>query len=498
MSKPSAVSILDEIRRLHDSGHSGVLKLVNVRGERVEVFFREGIIEAASSNIESHRLGDYLVKLGYLGAPEVETVRSDAARQKIFFGEAVVRRNFIEQADLAMAVRSQAFDLLDYVFKNDFRVDNFTTALRSYYSPARINFSHVLLEMCRSTAEPLEAGSSKLVLSENADLSLFPWHPNELQVLAELQNPTTFEALLEVTKIREGSLRNILGVLDRLGVLRVIDAELEATGLIRSESLVKSTEFAFEHLIPVVTNPMLSEKLKIAKSESSFTSEQFKSLKVQLRQANSDGSVKVITISSPDAQDGKSLISASLAFSCAMDVGRRVIVVDCDLRSPSLQSYLGVTSEPGLLQYLAEGNLSPYCYVRRIENLYFMTAGGVAPNPIEVLSMNRMKQLIENLRKDFDTIILDAPPYCPIADARIVTGLSDALIMVLRRGKTTFGTTDVALKSVDRNKLLGIVFNDVQPMLFHTYHNFGYAYSGKQYIYSSGDKGRKSSKFLKS
>jgi capsular exopolysaccharide synthesis family protein len=181
-----------------------------------------------------------------------------------------------------------------------------------------------------------------------------------------------------------------------------------------------------------------------------------------------------------------------------MDVGRRVIVVDCDLRSPSLQSYLGVTSEPGLLQYLAEGNLSPYCYVRRIENLYFMTAGGVAPNPIEVLSMNRMKQLIDHLRKDFDTIILDAPPYCPIADARIVTGLSDALIMVLRRGKTTYSSTDIALKSVDRGKLLGIVFNDVQPMLFHTYHNFGYAYGSKQFVYSNGDKGRRGSRLLKS
>jgi capsular exopolysaccharide synthesis family protein len=497
MSNAAAVSILDEIRRLHDTGHSGVLKLVNGRGERVEVFFREGVIEAASSNIEAHRLGDYLVRLGYLGAPEVETVRSEAVRQKIFFGEAVVRKNFIEQADLAMAVRTQVFDLLDYVFKNDFGVDNFTTALRSYYSPARINFSHVLLEMCRTTAEPLEAGAAKLVLSENADLSLFPWRPNELQVLAELQNPTTFESLVAVTGIREGSLRNILGVLDRLGVLRVIDAEL-AEGLIRSEAMVKTSDFAFEHLIPVVTNPMLSEKLKIAKSESSFTSEQFKSLKVQLRQANSDGATKVITISSPDAQDGKSLISASLAFSCAMDVGRRVIVVDCDLRSPSLQSYLGVTSEPGLLQYLAEGNLSPYCYVRRIENLYFMTAGGVAPNPIEVLSMNRMKQLIDHLRKDFDTIILDAPPYCPIADARIVTGLSDALIMVLRRGKTTYSSTDIALKSVDRGKLLGIVFNDVQPMLFHTYHNFGYAYGSKQFVYSNGDKGRRGSRLLKS
>ena len=115
--------------------------------------------------------------------------------------------------------------------------------------------------------------------------------------------------------------------------------------------------------------------------------------------------------------------------------GRRVIIVDCDLRSPSLGDYLGVPSEPGLLQYLANGHLSPYCYVRRLQNLYFLTSGGVAPNPVEILSMHKMKQLIEHLKKDFDMIILDAPPYFPIADARIVTGLSDGLIMVVRRGK---------------------------------------------------------------
>jgi capsular exopolysaccharide synthesis family protein len=210
---------------------------------------------------------------------------------------------------------------------------------------------------------------------------------------------------------------------------------------------------------------------------------------------SSSGTVKAITVSSPDPQDGKSLISANLAFSFAMDPGRRTIIVDCDLRSPSLGKYLGVTSEPGLLQYLANGTLSPYCFVRRIENLYFMTAGGVAPNAIEILSMHKMKQLIERLKKDFDTIILDAPPYSPIADARVVTGLSDSLVMVVRRGKTSCSSTDRAFKAIDRNKLLGIVFNDVQPMLFHTYYNFGYyQYGKKKTVYAIPEKAASSPK----
>src|SRR5207244_1701452 len=100
-------------------------------------------------------------------------------------------------------------------------------------------------------------------------------------------------------------------------------------------------------------------------------------------------------------------------------------------------------------------------------------------NPVEILSMNKLKQLVDHLRKDFDTVILDAPPYSPIADARIVTGLSDGLIMVVRRGKTSYGSSDRAFKAIDKNKILGVVFNDVQPMLFHTYYNFGnYQYRG--------------------
>src|SRR5207244_1351194 len=92
-----------------------------------------------------------------------------------------------------------------------------------------------------------------------------------------------------------------------------------------------------------------------------------------------------------------------------------------------------------------------------------------------------MKQLIDSLQMDFDTIILDAPPYSPIADARVVTGLSDGLIMVVRRGKTSYSSADRAFKAVDRNKLLGVVFNDVKPMLFHTYNDFGhYSYGHKQ------------------
>jgi capsular exopolysaccharide synthesis family protein len=474
-------SILEEIRRLYESGSSGTLSLAGNSGEHVSLFFREGMIEAASTSLRGRRLGDYLKEQGGLSSRDIESAHSNAVKHKVRLGEAVVGCKLLSQTELGLLVRRQAIELLTYVVTSGFQVDSFTAFLHSYYAPARITYPHILLELSRKEGGVFRSQSDEwLALNRDIDLSVFPWCPQELCVLGELMYPNTFEALLSQTRLQEWALKRVLAVLTRLKIVVVSKQEGEREALARQgNGAIQLSNFGFEHLIPTVPNAMLNEKIAVARDEFSFTSEQFKTLKVQI--AESGASLKVLTVSSPDAQDGKSLTSANLAFSFAGDPERRVIVVDCDLRNPSLASYLGVTAEPGLLQYLSDGRSSPYCYVRRIDRLYFLTTGGVATNPIETLSMQKMRQLIELLRKDFDTIILDAPPYAPIADARIVTGLSDALILVVRRGKTSYSSTDRALKSIDRKKLLGVVFNDVQPMLFHTYQNFGqYYYSGKQ------------------
>jgi len=336
-------------------------------------------------------------------------------------------------------------------------------------------------------------------VSNGADLSLFQWAPQELFLLTELQCPTGFDDLFKKTELSQHDLKRMLGVLLELGVVKAEEpasAEQAAEG----RALIKSSDFSFEHLIPLVSDALLHEKLEVANNQSSFTSEQFKTLKVQIKESQLATPPKVLTVSSPAAQDGKSLICLNLAFSFALDPGRRVIVVDCDLRKPTLADYLGVATEPGLLQYLGNGHLRPYCYLRRMQNLYFLTTGGSAPNPVEILSMNKMKQLIEQLKNDFDTVILDAPPYFPIADARVVTGLSDALIMVVRRGRTPCGSSDLAFKAIDRNKLLGVVFNDVQPMPFHTYYNFGnYEYGrNRQGQLHGADRGKGPKNYLNS
>jgi capsular exopolysaccharide synthesis family protein len=470
--------VLEEIRLVHEEKRSGVLSLTGRAGERVKIFFREGLIEAASSNLEAHRIGEYLLKEGLLEVHDKDVIESVAKRRKVTFGEAAVHKRLLNPSDVGAAARLQVLDLVQHVIRSEFAVDSFTGSLRSQYAPARLSFSQIQLELCRNSSAPFEVPEGMLlVLANGVDLSVFPWYPQELSILNEVRHPSTPDELAKRTGISPVNVKKILGVLNRLSVVNLVPASESVS---ECTALLPASEFAFDDLIPVVTDAVLHEKLEVARNDSSFTSEQFKNLKVRIRQANTEGPIKVITISSPDAQDGKSLVSANLAFSFALDPGRRVIVVDCDLRNPALNKYLGVRAEPGLLQHLGNGYLSPYCYVRRLENLYFLTAGGLAPNPIEILSMKKMKQLIEQLRQDFDTIIIDAPPYSPIADARIVTALSDALVLVVRQGKTPYSSIDHAFSAVDRNKLLGVVFNDVKPMLFHTYHKFSYYYGSDQ------------------
>jgi capsular exopolysaccharide synthesis family protein len=112
--------------------------------------------------------------------------------------------------------------------------------------------------------------------------------------------------------------------------------------------------------------------------------------------------------------------------------------------------------------------------MRRFENLCVMTAGGIAPNPIELLTQARMKQLIESLKADFDTVIIDSPPFAPISDAQILTSLSDGLVLVVRCGRTSYRNIEKAYTALDRTKLLGVVLNDVKPMMFNTQYDYKY------------------------
>ena len=448
----------------------------------IRIYFNQGLIDAVSADHHDERLGQYLVKSGFVRAGEIDSLVAESRRKRVSLGEAAVRRKIIDPAELAAAIRLQAYQLLKEAFETNPSVREFESNTHSFYLPARINPEHLLLELARTNPQPFEVIPDYLItLSNGRQLSHLAWYPEELSVLSELKYPNTLQSLASATGLEYGKLRKILNVLHTLKLIAVVEgiqcesvAE-ETTGLLRRD------RFPFEHLTPEVQNTACSEKLEVLHNESSFISEQFKTLKVRISEFKPQQPVKVIAVSSPHPGDGKSLVSVNLALSFSKDSGRRVILVDCDMRNPSLNKYLGISREPGLIGYLENRHLQPQCYVRRFERLYIMTAGGTTANPVELLSLARMRELIDYLKTEFDVIILDTPALVPISDARILNGFADGYLMIVRRGKTPCRLIRHALEVLDPHKFIGVVFNDVKPMWFHT--QYGYRYY--HYPYSS-------------
>lgn len=466
---PNPHELLDKICRIHEDGATGLLHLEK-SGQDVKVYFKDGLISAASSNIALLQLGRFLSARGHIDDAGLDRLLEESRRRHVSLGKAAVLRKLLDEIEMEELVREQVVHALLHALANDFEIHPFEESSTDFFAPARLDASVLLLELARNHISPMKLeATQRIALTNGRDFAGLPWYPQELSVLSELQHPQTLQELAAATGLEYARLGKILSVFDSLHLI-----SLEEDFCSETMAIAIRESFPFERLTPVISGEGLSEKLETLRDDSSFVSEQFKTLKIRIGEASLNRALRVIAISSPQTKDGKSLISANLAASCSKDPGRRVIIVDCDLRNPSLHRLLGTSPEPGLLGYLEGDSLQPYCYMRRHEQLYIMTAGGVAANPVELLSLDKMRKLIDYLKTTFDTVILDSPPFAPISDAQILTSLSDGLILVVRSGRTTYGSIEKAFRTLDPQKLVGVVFNDVKPMMFNTNYDHKY------------------------
>ncbi len=211
---------------------------------------------------------------------------------------------------------------------------------------------------------------------------------------------------------------------------------------------------------------------KVAKSASlvgediSFSaSEAYKLLRTKLQFSFSDEkNSHVIAVSSSLKGEGKSLTSVNLAYSLAK-LGKKVILIDCDMRIPTLAEKLKIQNNPGLSDYLTR-QCNPSELIKFGENcgkasFPVITAGHIPPNPVELLSSDRMKALLDALRKYYEYIILDLPPICEVSDAVVVSEQADGVLLVARRNncdRNVLAYTIAQLEYVHA-KILGVVFN---------------------------------------
>jgi capsular exopolysaccharide synthesis family protein len=207
----------------------------------------------------------------------------------------------------------------------------------------------------------------------------------------------------------------------------------------------------------------ISEQLVSLLAPASFEAEQYRVLRHRVEQFNKAAGLSIVAVSSPTAADGKTTTAINLAGSLAQAPNARVLLLDADLRGPSVAYHLALEDReaPGLVEAILDDRLTLDAVVQAIAplNLSVLPAGRRPAAPYEVLQSPRMGELMEAARVRYDFIIIDTPPLVSVPDCRVIGKWVDGFLVVVAAHKTTRKLLEEALRIPEPGKVLGLVFN---------------------------------------
>lgn len=213
---------------------------------------------------------------------------------------------------------------------------------------------------------------------------------------------------------------------------------------------------------------------------NSVTTEQFNAIRTNIQFSSADQKYKSIMFTSSMASEGKSTIAANLAVAFARQ-GERVILVDTDLRRPTINAMFSISNPTGLTNYLTNQNvrLQEIIYNTTVSNLCIIPSGPIPPNPSELVGSKKMDAFISLLNEKADLIIYDAPPLLSVTDSQILSTKVDGTVLVVRAEKAEKRNVQQALELIKHvnGNVIGSIFNDVKDSGNGYY---GYGYYGKK------------------
>ena len=237
------------------------------------------------------------------------------------------------------------------------------------------------------------------------------------------------------------------------------------------------------------------EGIYVGRSPRSPVAEAFRSLRTNLEFAAKEKALKTIIVTSGGPEEGKTTVASNLAAVLSHS-GKKVILVDADLRRPRIHRYTGISNDKGLSDLIGtEQELDFNDYVQKLENtprLSILPSGGLPSNPTDLLGSEKMKDFLSTVSDSYDYVVIDCPPML-VADPQVLLGLADGVLLVLVPGKTRKEVVRAIKEQVEHTgvRLLGVVFNRLQPGHHagygsYSYYDYPYYYSSD--YYTSKDK----------
>ena len=248
------------------------------------------------------------------------------------------------------------------------------------------------------------------------------------------------------------------------------------------ESAKKPSPLPAFHIKESIINPILVDRHIVCITDPySPASEQYRKLRARILARTKQDFQNTIMVTSADVGEGKSITSINFAVALAREIDHTVLLVDADMRKPSIHKYLGIKTARGLSDYLSgQVELSDVLINTGLGRLVLLPAGNACSNPAELLSSNRMKELVKEMKHRYADryIVIDTPPVLVSADAISMSNHVDGVIFVVQAAKTSEKTVKKAINLLKGAIMLGIVYNNVpdylgknlNPYYYHQYH----------------------------
>ena len=203
--------------------------------------------------------------------------------------------------------------------------------------------------------------------------------------------------------------------------------------------------------------------------------EEYRSLRTHVLHKAQRQELKSIVVASVNPSEGKSVTAINLSWMLAQTDGVRALIIDSDLRMPSLTDYLGIETEKGLSHILAgEATLKESIVKLEPSGLHILAGGDARNDVADLISGPKFKEILREAREMFDFVIIDAPPLGIFTDATVLINHADGALLVVRANRTKYGALERILEPLPKDRMLGVVLNQSEDVLDESHYNYGY------------------------